>query len=491
MVNLPRIVRMNCFGIVLGFISIGLPLYCASETPDKNSDDCGDAYNSLARSQREIIGEALRAVEASKKATDSSKAESDFLDDLLNAQSPHEPNRPKSQREIIGEALRIVEASRKESDASKTERNFLDELLAKQTPPTTTPQPVAPYDPNGPVNPRNFSLASGSDQTVNPYQTKLVPWLGAGGRFGYNPNELPKGADWQRYDRAIPNSFSSADSIPLYFGHLGRVPRIEGFWDALRDGKIEVLAIHEGRLHPSGKFEAPVGVFRDPARQEYALIQAGNYQFLPIDTQPLLASEGRLILHRGVYNQTTVTIPTVSNNDPGKNTYQTYRGLRNWFVQSHTDLAFSFPYAGSGRAETNHVTLAHKSLIKTLREFDTFATPWVKSPYAQSARSALKVLPDNDGNRYTPDRNIAALRFGPNVLTISTPVTNVRFTSEWNSEKEFQLIEVENMEPVTDTVKVTYSTLQIALPAEAKTSTPSKVKVRVNARGEEYQDLGN
>lgn len=330
--------------------------------------------------------------------------------------------------------------------------------VVRNLPVTTPATAAAPKTPGPTLTAASYNVPPGKPLTtfdspdgyndVDPFTTKLVPWLAASGPWAYSPENPPPAHlrdQWSDYGRAMP---ALLDPGHPYGRTAGGKTKMDDLLEGVNTGDIKKVAIHMGELSPKGEFKAPVAIYKDNSPDgNYYLVQNGNYQVLPIRSQPDLESKGELILYRGVGNHKTWPVSINRFPQPRRDKLDRYLGLRNWYMHSRPDTSFGAAFEGSARQETNHLG----NNIEGLIAFRTFAKRFLTDAEISDGEKVFGYGPKHNHNRWYSTRDPAELRFGPNVIAVRTSVQNVTFSSDWNSEQEFHLLDPLKAQPDQET----------------------------------------
>ena len=239
------------------------------------------------------------------------------------------------------------------------------------------------------------------------------------------PNLKPgkKSEDPYRFDEIFPALFKKKT------GFMGA--RRENFnmggpelWKSAR----KQVFYQEGHFDSKGSFHAPIVAYK--LESQFFLSEGGILLFQEGSYQILNSSEGRLIgdgkieVYKGIGNSQEFFLPEIKESD-AKEDYLRYIAAS--FLSPTMALSAA---TNSNRYETDHVSKVAKSRV-----------------YSKSMFPKLKFNPIFEES-FSTRKEIASGKFGPNYISVVTPLDNLRLFTDWCGENEVYLLDSNNLGPV-------------------------------------------
>jgi len=186
----------------------------------------------------------------------------------------------------------------------------------------------------------------------------------------------------------------------------------------------EMIQSRKGRFE-NGDFFAPIAVF-DTNRPRYMLYQLINYQFVGQEQVKYL-KQGKIKVFRGIGSNEEFRHPTID--DELREDYMKYIALG--FLSYTLTLAFnSMAYRG----ESNHI---NRNILDDI---------YRRVPFKLHLPKQLK-------QSFSTDEEESSGKFGPNYVSMVTPIDNLRIFSQWCGENEVYLIDPARVEDVKHHIK--------------------------------------
>jgi hypothetical protein len=262
----------------------------------------------------------------------------------------------------------------------------------------------------------------------------LVPWLAAKGPYSYAPENAPRDSKFFDYGHIMPSIFAAPGRY-LFGTHdptsdNANLQLNQYFWNAAKDNLVTPVFKAEGRRTEDG-FTAPIAVYQFSLfdRAYYALIQNGSYQILFADEHPEI-KRGAIRLYRGtVYKDIHLQRGSREIHDLRMDfVAMTFLSSAWAFVEAHRSIQ---------KARTNH--------IRKLREiYDSYRTFIAGDILASNSDgdAYLWEITKFDRLCFSTKKRQAGV-FGLNIISLETPLTNIRISSGYLSEFEAKLIDPE------------------------------------------------
>jgi len=272
---------------------------------------------------------------------------------------------------------------------------------------------------------------------------KISPWLSASGELAYTPENPPARDYFFQYGWILPEVTRNCANRKshYYFGHPIKADSdfLFDFWNRARNGRVSQIKVCYG--HKDGvDFTAPIAIYRYRPRFEqsdhYLLIQHGSYQLVKVKDQPFI-SEGLLTMYRGIRESREYKYLKIETPLPAKKRalLDSYFAVQ---VKAFSDSALSFAIAHSRviRCETDFLNL---DFCIWDRVAESVGFEWKKAKFAEQ-------LSNSHWQSFTLDQRIAAIKFGPNYVKCTTPVSNIRLTTFFAGEHEVMAIDPRKVE---------------------------------------------
>jgi hypothetical protein len=258
----------------------------------------------------------------------------------------------------------------------------------------------------------------------------LVPWLAAKGPYSYTPENAPRVSRLFDYGQIMPSVFTAPGRYSFGINDSRTNDRsfeiYQDFWDAAKDGRVTPVFKAEGKRTEDG-FEAPIAVYKFSRfdHAHYAVIQNGSYQFLFAEEHPEIEN-GAIRLYRGtVYEEITL--------DRGSR--ESYERRMDFTAGTFLSSAWAFAYAHRyvQKRRTHHII----GMSRQLRGIYASCESLIVGGLLVSDL-------DIDTICFSTIHRQAEV-FGPNVISLETPLTNIRISSGYLSEFEAKLIDPEKI----------------------------------------------